>query len=183
MLSSHESDLLFFDVDRVDELAQLMSQTSHRLLMDSFSVSRVLDDATVLLRVDARAFGRGDPDLRLQWAAREVEDLARDLHRRSANVRQHHADRAQLASLSGRIIGWDGPPHDLQILDAQTQRHTLLLSLLDGDGLAAGLVSRALDRGLSYPDALDDVHNQMVINARADGLVDAFGITAIEAKE
>ena len=182
MPSNHESDLLFFDVDRVDELAHLMSQTSHQLLMDSFSISRILDDATILLRADARAFGRGDPDLRLQRAAREVEDLARDLHRRTASVRQHHADRALLASLSGRIIGWDGPPRDLLILDAQTQRHTLLLSLLDGDMLAASLVSGALDRGLSYPDALDAVHNQMVINARADGLVDAFGITMVEAQ-
>ncbi|MBT5581005.1 MAG: hypothetical protein HOJ56_11910 [Acidimicrobiaceae bacterium] len=183
MASNSESDLLFFDVDRADELAQLMVQTSHQLLMDSFSISRILDEATVLLQADARAFGSGDPDLRLQGAAREVEDLAREIHQRVASVRRHHADRAQLGSLSARIIGWDGPPHDLQLLDTRTQRHTLLLSLLDGDVLAARLVGGALDRGLSYPDALDAVHAQMVINARADGLVDAFGITATEAQE
>lgn len=183
MSGTLESDLLTFDPDRAEELARSISVAANDLALDHISVSRLLDQATDALRFDARRIGRGDPDLCLQRAAREMEEIARDLHLRLAAVRQIQADTALLDELTDQITRWRGPRQDPVVVAARERRFALLLSLLGGDLRAAGLVSRGRDDGLSYADALSAAHAELVISARVDGLVDAFGITRREARD
>jgi hypothetical protein len=178
-----ETDLLFFDPERAEALARSMSVAANDLFLDHFSVGRLLDQATEVLAFDARRIGRGDPDLYLQCAARELEELARDLHLRLASVRRLQDDIALLDAFTIQMRGWRGPRQDPTIMAAREERFALLVSLLGGDLLAAGLVSSGLDQGLSYAEALDAARAAMILDARIDGLVAAFGISSSDARD
>ncbi len=160
-----------------------MSVAANDLALDHLAVSRLLDQATDALRFDARRIGRGDPDLYLKRAARDLEELARDLHLRVATVRRFQVETALLDALTMQITGWGGPRQDPAIIAAREGRFALLVSLLGGDLLAAGLVGGGLDQGLSYAEALDSARAAMILDARIDGLATTFGISNSEARE